>query len=358
MIGKQAAKKKNCFLTFTLSDEPKPGNRMLLEQRFPATIPAGPPLLMVVIDTEEEFDWRAPFNRASTAVTNIAAQSRAQEIFNAVGLRPTYVVDYPVAATAESAAVLRGFVQAGQALIGAHLHPWVNPPHEEEVNAFNSYAGNLPAELEHAKLANLTAAITDAFGIAPRAFKAGRYGLGPHTSAALRALGYTVDLSVVPHTHFRNDGGPDFQSWPDRPFWAGHPGDLLCIPLSRGYPGIIGGPRSHHIVHTWPLVKFRAGTIASRLGITERVTLSPEGQDFAALRRLVRTERRDGHRVFTLTYHSPSLAPGHTPYVRDARAVETFIDTIRRITDHILGDLNGIPTTPQEVRELALKAVK
>ena len=43
-----------------------------------------------------------------------------------------------------------------------------------------------------------TVAIADAFGKQPRAFKAGRYGLGPHTAESIASLGYDVDASVVP----------------------------------------------------------------------------------------------------------------------------------------------------------------
>ena len=43
----------------------------------------GPPLLLVVIDTEEEFDWSRPHSRENTAVTSLAAQSLAQAIFDA-----------------------------------------------------------------------------------------------------------------------------------------------------------------------------------------------------------------------------------------------------------------------------------
>ena len=46
-----------------------------------------PPLLLVVIDTEEEFDWHRPHARDNTNVTAIAAQGPAQEIFAKHGLR-------------------------------------------------------------------------------------------------------------------------------------------------------------------------------------------------------------------------------------------------------------------------------
>ncbi len=88
----------------------------------------GPPLLLVVIDTEEEFDWSRPHSRENTAVTTLAAQSLAQAIFDARGLVPTYLVDYPVATSGLARETLVPWATAGRCLIGAHLHPWVNPP--------------------------------------------------------------------------------------------------------------------------------------------------------------------------------------------------------------------------------------
>src|SRR3546814_10508787 len=54
-----------------------------------------PPLLLVVIDTEEEFDWHLPHSRDNTSVSAIAAQGPAQQIFARHDIVPTYVVDYP-----------------------------------------------------------------------------------------------------------------------------------------------------------------------------------------------------------------------------------------------------------------------
>ncbi|HEX9802908.1 MAG TPA: glycosyltransferase, partial [Gammaproteobacteria bacterium] len=163
----------------------------------PARLPPDqPPLLLVVIDTEEEFDWRLPHSRENTSVSAIAAQGRAQEIFARHGIVPTYVVDYPVATTPAAVGILKSFSSRGACRIGAHLHPWVNPPHLEIVNATNSYPGNLPPALERAKLTALTEAIVQSFGTAPVVYKAGRYGLGPATAGILEELGYRVDVSV------------------------------------------------------------------------------------------------------------------------------------------------------------------
>jgi len=307
----------------------------------------------VVVDTEEEFDWSAPFDRACVATTAIAAQGLAQAIFAPYALRPTYVIDYPVATSAPAIAALRGFFDAGLCQIGAHLHPWVTPPDDEVVSDFNSYAGNLPATLEYAKLAQLTAAITKNFGTAPIMFKAGRYGLGPSTAESLRALGYRIDLSALVHTDLRASHGPDYRATPDHPFWFGD--GMFEIPMSRGFSGALAriGPAVFQTVGTAAGHRARLPGIFSRLGLLERATLTPEGVDFATQRRLVLAMLAQGHRVFTLTYHSPSLAIGHTPYVRNDRQLADFLDRLKRITSLFFDELGAQATTPEAVMALA-----
>ena len=64
---------------------------MIFAGRRPLPIPcSGPPTLLVVIDTEEEFDWSAPFDRNSTQVHNIREQPLAQAILDAHAIRPTF----------------------------------------------------------------------------------------------------------------------------------------------------------------------------------------------------------------------------------------------------------------------------
>lgn len=323
-----------------------------------AELPPGPPLLQVVVDTEEEFDWSKPFDRSSVAVTAMQSQHIAQSLFAPYGLKPTYVIDYPVATTPSSVAALGAIYGAGQCQIGAHLHPWVNPPHDEVVSTPNSYPGNLPPDLERRKLELLTEAITHSFGARPTIYKAGRYGLGPHTDATLRALGYEIDVSVVPYTDFGGDGGPDFRASPDRPYWPGEPGALLEIPLTRGFSGTLAskGRLLYSLVDAAWGRRARLGGVFARSRLLERATLTPEGVDFAANRRLIEALLRQGHRVFTMTYHSPSLAVGHTPYVRSSADLTAFLDNIRRILDFFFEQRGGSPTTAVEIQRQALSS--
>ena len=299
----------------------------------PARLAAGErPVLVVIIDTEEEFAWHQPFDRASVGTTSIAAQPLMHErVFDKFGIVPTYMCDWPVATTPASVATLRCLMQQGRCEIGAHLHPWVSPPYGEAVTTFNSYAGNLPRELEYEKLRMLTAAICDAFGRAPLAFKAGRYGLGPHTCNTIAALGYTIDASVVPYTTFSSDGGPDFRDYDEHPYWfkAGLR-QLLELPVTTGHVGWLReyGRQLDELAQGTLGRGARMGGILARTRALERIRLSPEGASGDELRRLTRSLRGGGCEVFSLTYHSPSMAPGHTPYVRNEADLEHFMATV------------------------------
>lgn len=319
-----------------------------------AALRAGRPLLCVIVDTEEEFDWSRPLSRANRSVTAVPAQARAQAVFARFGVVPTYAVTYPVAQDPEAAGFLRGELEAGRCRIGAHLHPWVTPPETETVTPYTSYAGNLPADLERRKLARLTTAITAAFGQRPRVFKAGRYGLGPNTPATLDALGYTVDTSIVPYTSFAADGGPDFRA--ATPVPARLPGSrgVLSLPLSVGFAGLLRrlGPRLQGPVFAPAALRWRVPGVLARSGLLERIRLSPEGARFRDHKRLTRALRAQGVQVFSYSYHSPSLAPGHTPYVRDARDLAAFLDDLSRYLAFFREDLAGLAATPAELHGL------
>lgn len=319
---------------------------------LPVQLPADqPPLLLVVIDTEEEFDWSLPHARENTAVSSVAAQGLAQEVFSDHGIIPTYVVDYPVAATPSAVSVLKAYADRGECLIGAHLHPWVNPPDVEQVNAHNSYPGNLPHDLERAKLEVLTAKITESFGSRPLVYKAGRYGVGPGTARILKDLGYLIDVSVVPFTNFDDDGGPDFSRAGFEPAWFGEGGELLEIPLSVGFYGALRGlgPALFPKVSRRAGMRMRLPGILARSGLLERIRLTPEGVDLAANIRLARSLHEQGCRVFSFTYHSPSLVPGMTPYVASEAQLESFIATMDRFFSFFREELGGRPSIPLEV---------
>jgi hypothetical protein len=309
------------------------------------------PILIVVVDTEEEFDWARPHSPRETSVSALRFIERVQTIFDVYGITPTYVVDYPVATQPERGPLV-DIHRDGRAVIGAHLHPWVNPPGAEAARVEDTYPGNLPRELEGEKLRVLTDAIASGFGERPRVYKAGRYGFGPNTAALLLELGYEVDLSVCPAFDLSSDGGPDYSLVGPDPSWLG---DLLEVPCTGAFVGRLArkpdrGRGLYALATSPPGLALHAPGLLARLGLLDRLMLSPEGFTPREHRKLTAELLARGTRVFSWTFHSPTVQPGCTPYVRTEGDLARFLDAFRLYFDHFFGELGGIPMTPLELK--------
>ncbi|HMO68235.1 MAG TPA: WalW protein, partial [Novosphingobium sp.] len=147
------------------------------------------PRFILTVDTEEEFDWSAPLDRDSHSVVTVPALAKFQQFCEGFGVNPLYLVDYPVATSGAAGEALGEAVRAGRCEIGLQLHPWVNPPLIEDLTPRNSFAGNLPPDLERDKVMALRDAVLTSFGAQPVAYRAGRYGAGPQTARILREAG-------------------------------------------------------------------------------------------------------------------------------------------------------------------------
>jgi hypothetical protein len=269
----------------------------------------------IFADAEEEFDWNGRFRRESVTTEAIDSLPDANAFFTSRGCVPTYLVDWPVVANPTSAAVMGQLAQDGLCDIGTQLHPWVNPPFDEEVSPHNSYAGNLPRSLQASKLEQLTEKIELETGVRPITYRAGRYGVGAHTAELLIENGYRLDVSVRSHFDYRTQGGPDFSRHPIWPWRIG--AGLYEVPLTAVYTGCM---------RRWarlPRVAAAHGLLA-RTGIIDRVPLTPEGVRLPDAINAIRRLLDDGHQLFSLSFHTPSVVPGHTPYVRDAEDLKRF----------------------------------
>jgi hypothetical protein len=284
---------------------------------------------LITVDTEEEFDWTQPLTRDQHGVDHVTGLRKFQQFCEAEAVVPVYLVDWPIAQSAEAAEILRGPLAAGKAEIGVQLHPWVNPPFEEDVTQYNSYAGNLPPELEAAKFNRLRDAIEGNFGTAPLVYRAGRYGVGPHTASMLAQAGIAVDTSVRPNFDYGASGGPDFRRHPLAPYWLDLERSLLELPLTTVFWGMLRKQGDWIYPALWRAPRLR-GPLA-RLGLLERVPLTPEGIGVDEAIRGIDIALDDHLPVLVFSFHSPSLQPGHTPYVRTEQDLDALYDWWRRI---------------------------
>jgi hypothetical protein len=313
--------------------------------------PARPPKLFVVVDTEEEFDWSAPFSRDNVGVTAIADAYRLQRVVAPYRLTPTYVVDYPVASTPSSAATLAEFAAKGECRIGAHLHPWVTPPFDEPLVPGMSFGCNLGQGLEGAKITALAEAIGRNMSVTPRVYKAGRYGFGETTAEILETLDFQVDASVIPHMDFTSEQGPSFAGFSPAPGRFGRAKALLELPCTTGFTGALRGAGApvHRAASAAWLTPARAVGILARTGLLNKVMLSPEGNTLDEMKALTRALHADGLRTFAMTLHSPSLKPGCTRYARTTGERDAFLTTIDRYCDFFFTELGGTPTTAEDL---------
>ncbi|EHL96342.1 glycosyltransferase, group 1 family protein [Acetobacteraceae bacterium AT-5844] len=328
----------------------------ITDSRFHApTKPANTmaPLLLTTVDAEEAFDWSGPFSRCSTDVSSMACQHLAHRVFSRHGVKPLYLADYPVAAQDAGRGPLRELLQSGLCEIGAHMHPWVTPPFVETPDENNSYAGNLPAELELEKARRLTDALAEAFGEIPRIYRTGRYGAGHRTGDVLKALGYQADSSLAPcwPTPALKHSPAAWATTPT-PYWTDPERTLLEIPVSAALVGRLarhGAVLAPWVFHRWPRYFPLAGAM-SRLGLLERIRLTPEGMTVPEAKRLVHHMLGQGHRVFLLTYHSPSLQPGNTPYVRTPIQRDRFLDWLDEFYTFFREEIGGRNGSWRDVR--------
>jgi hypothetical protein len=270
------------------------------------------------VDTEEEFDWTRPPAAAARGLTALAALPAAQTRLAGMGAAPLYLVDHPVAADPAAADRVRAALAAGPAEVGTQLHPWVNPPFDGTTDA-ETFAGALPEAVEAAKLDRLTAAIEAAFGSRPIAYRAGRYGLGPATLRLLASRGYRLDSSMRARYDYTAEGGPDYARVGAHAFRCGPGGVLVELPLTAVFTGRLG-ERGRELYRRAPWLR---GPLA-RARLVERVALTPEDMPLPAALEAARVALGEGVRVLNLSCHSPSLVPGHTPYVRDAADLRAF----------------------------------
>lgn len=314
------------------------------------------PLALVVIDTEEDFDWDGPYRRAGFGLDSVWHQDKAQAIFNQHGIKPTYLIDHPILEDDNAAKVFRDFYKAGQCDLGIQMHPWANPPYREWLSRENSFPCNLDIALFEDKLNTLCAAFERQFGFAPTIYKAGRYGISAQHLDILRERGFKVDTSVMPWSTYKAAGGPDFFGAPDTCFWYGTKRDLLCLPVSRGLNGVLARTPAKHLFRLTETPFGRAtksAGILAHCGLLERVDLSPEGgHSPAAQQAFVKQRMAQGQNVFVFHYHSSSLGAGNTPYVRDSGQLERFLGNIESFIDFFQTEIDGRFVTADELYTL------
>lgn len=161
--------------------------------------------------------WRTRSPLGFRGITDGIAR-RLQPLFERYAAKPTYLLSPEVVDHPESAECLAGLRQRAE--LGTHLHGEFAPPDGSIPETTAAFQRDYPPEVEREKLAYITRRFEQVFAERPRSFRAGRFGIGPHSLGALDELGYEVDSSVTPHVDWADVGakGLSFVGAPEQPY--------------------------------------------------------------------------------------------------------------------------------------------
>jgi hypothetical protein len=183
--------------------------------------------------------------------------------------------------------------------------------------------------LERTKFLRLREAIEANFGAIPQIYRAGRYGTGRATGDMLREGGIAMDTSVRSKFDYSSGGGVDYRKHPLVPYWLDPEHTVLELPLTTVFWGMLRRQGDTLYPLMWRMPSMRG--VLARLGLLERIPLTPEGVSVDEAIRGIDIALDDGLPLLNFSFHSPSLRPGHTPYVRDEDDLDHLYDWWRRI---------------------------
>jgi peptidoglycan/xylan/chitin deacetylase (PgdA/CDA1 family) len=311
--------------------------------------------LLVGIDTEGDNQWDAAA-RANQAFENIYALPVLHALFARHGVRPTYVVTYPVAKDPRSADILRGLVERGDCEIGAHHHAWETPPCTADDVRRHPYASTIPRSQFERQLESLTGAIAEAVGQRPVSYRSGRFGFSAEHVAGLERLGYLVESSVAPLFYEAHKGGPDFVEAPLTPYFLAYdsataPGcsNVLEVPVSAGLNRRV--PKRLQYLYARAPQPYTTKRVLRALRLLRMRWLRPSYSSLGDMIALARTLAADREPVLNLLFHSSEAIVGGSPYNRTQAELDAFCDRLDRFLAFATNDLGATPLTFAEFRQ-------
>lgn len=288
----------------------------------------------ITIDTEED-DW-GEYRSSGFSLESLEVLPRLQEIFNAYGAIPTYLVTYPVVQDRMARDFFLDQVAKQRCEIGAHCHPWNTPPFVEELNERHSMLCNLPYPTVKSKIANLKQEITRSLGVVPLCFRAGRWGFGRAVAAAIHELGFRVDTSVCPYVDWSVFTGPDYREAPTRAYrfspeqilTASPNGPLLEVPATIGFLQRNQAFCRRAIAAQGFARRMHLRGLLERTRIVNLRWLSPELSSARDMIALTKRLLQNGCAYLNMSFHSTTLVPGKTPFVRTSDDLRLFLRNI------------------------------
>jgi hypothetical protein len=304
-----------------------------------------PILFVLSVDTEEQWDWADAFPQENFNVSNVELLPAFQAVCQKHGIRPTYFVDYAVAESDSCAHILNDLCQQDACEIGAHLHPWCNPPYYGDIGEAESHVVNLPISQVEAKLEALVNLLSKRFSHTPKAFRTGRWGINGPVMQLLVKYGFNVDSSVYPYyqnEYFSCHGAPEFPYWAstNNPLQQGSRKDIFEIPVTAGFNWKNHSlANSAHRTLAHPLVKWsRLVGMAWHTHLLRKSYLSPELTAVEDMLSLCKISAQRNAPLIHMFLHSSSLVDNPNSLIGNNNAFEYITSSISKVVTQLEQD--------------------
>ncbi|MGB3726071.1 MAG: WalW protein [Glaciecola sp.] len=314
-------------------------------------------IFLLSVDTEEEWDWEGPFPEDNFSVENLHQLNSFQSFCSELGIRPCYFVDYAAAKGLPKQTDFMAQVASNKCEIGAHLHPWANPPYFEPPTEQNSHVVNLPLAQVEQKLDALLALFADELNCIPKAFRSGRWGISEDIMQTLHLRGFDIDSSVYPF--YRNEyfdcyGSPLGAYWPsdENVLRTGSQRNIIEMPVTVGFnraPFYKMSPIHDAAQHS-VLRHFRSVALLWHTRMLRKVYFSPEVSSTQNMIDVAHSAIRDGQRCLHMFFHSSNLIANATGLV-NAKDPHTLIcERISGVIENLQKHYDLVMMTPSEYK--------
>jgi hypothetical protein len=292
-----------------------------------ATFPAVQEVLLCVsIDCECDKGphWRVRRPLTFEGIHHGIAQ-RLHPLFRRFGAKPTYLLSPEVF---RDGRCIEELIELRSCELGTHLHGELAEPGAYEPDTTNAVQREYTPEVERAKLSWMTEAFSGAFARTARSFRAGRFGIGPHTVPILEDLGYAVESSVTPHVDWsRVSGGLSFLGASSQPY---HPDPHN--PSRSGTSSLLEVPVT--------IRRRRFGRLPLLGRWIEPRWLRPTKSDGDELIAIARAEIDDARRsrprapvVLNAMLHNVEVIAGASPYASTEAQAQSIVDRLATLLE-------------------------
>lgn len=307
-----------------------------------------PILFVLSVDTEEEWDWSTPFPQSDFSLHNINELTNFQAFCENLGIKPTYFVDYAVADNEAASAKIKEILQGGNCELGAHLHPWCNPPYFGNTGEKESHVIMLPKQQVEQKFISLMSRLENQFNVTPRSFRTGRWGIDAKTLKIIIDKGLEVDSSIYPfykNNYFSCHGSPLLPYRPD-----------LSNPLNKSttqhnfveFPVTVGFNHKNfrlceRIYNTLAHPRIRQlhlVGLAWRTHILRKIYLSPELSSARDMLKLCRVSLANNYPVLHMFMHSSGLIDNNNSHFGKQQAYSHITQSISYIITELKKEAN------------------